>query len=101
MPVTTAVETIRDEPLTIGGHTFQSRLMVGAGEYPDLDTMVRAIEASGAEGVTVAGRRGNLDRSKETSVLHFLAPKKIFFLPNTPRRRRDPLRATRARGRLQ
>src|SRR2546427_9439471 len=45
--------------------------------------MVRAIEASGAEVVTVAVRRVNLDRSKESSVLHFLDPKKIFLLANT------------------
>jgi len=81
--MTTAVETVRDEPLTISGRTFQSRLMVGTGKYPDMDTMVRAIEASGAEVVTVAVRRVNLDRSKESSVLHFLDPKKIFLLANT------------------
>src|SRR5216684_833558 len=81
--MTTAVETIRDEPLTIGGRTFQSRLMVGTGKYPDMDTMVRAIEASGAEVVTVAVRRVNLDRSKETSVLRFLDPKRVFLLANT------------------
>src|SRR2546427_675399 len=63
--MTTAVETIRDEPLTIGGRTFQSRLMVGTGEYPDIDTMVRAIQTSGAQGVTGAGRRRNLDRLKD------------------------------------
>src|SRR3989454_1940281 len=81
--MTTAVETVRDEPLTIGGRTFQSRLMVGTGKYPDMDTMVRAIESSGAEVVTVAVRRVNLDRSKESSVLHFLDPKRIFLLANT------------------
>ena len=80
--MTTAVETIQAMPLTIGGRTFQSRLMVGTGKYPDMDTMTRAIEASGAEVVTVAVRRVNLDRSKETSVLHFLDPKH-FFLANT------------------
>src|SRR5437879_11440532 len=71
----TAVETVLDTPLTIGGRTFQSRLLVGTGKYPDMDTMTRAIEASGAEVVTVAVRRVNLDRSKETSVLHFLDPR--------------------------
>ena len=81
--MTTAVETLRDEPLTIGGRTFQSRLMVGTGKYPDMDTMMRAIEAAGAEVVTVAVRRVNLDRSKETSVLHFLDPKRFFLLANT------------------
>src|SRR2546421_1327216 len=82
-PMTTAVETIQETPLTIGGRTFQSRLMVGTGKYSDMDTMVRAIEASGAEVVTVAVRRVNLDRSKETSVLHFLDPKRVFLLANT------------------
>src|SRR5205809_370725 len=81
--MTTAVETLRDEPLTIGGRTFQSRLLVGTGKYRDMDTMVHAIEASGAEVVTVAVRRVNLDRSKESSVLHFLDPKRVFLLANT------------------
>src|SRR5881394_586712 len=81
--MTTAVETIRDEPLTIAGRTFQSRLMVGTGKYPEMDTMMRAIEASGAEVVTVAVRRVNLDRSTESSVLHYLDPHKIFLLANT------------------
>ena len=81
--ITTAVETIRDEPLTIGGRTFQSRLMVGTGKYPDMESMVRAIEAAGAEVVTVAVRRVNLDRAKENSVLHYLDPKHVFLLANT------------------
>src|SRR6202165_440639 len=81
--MTTAVETLRDEPLTIGGRTFQSPLMIRAREEPGLDTMVRAIDASGAEVITVAVRRVNLDRSKETSVLHFLDPKRFFLLANT------------------
>jgi len=46
--MTTAVETARDTPFTIGGRTFQSRLMVGTGKYRDNETMVRAIEASTA-----------------------------------------------------
>lgn len=81
--MTTAVETIQDTPFVIGGRTFQSRLLVGTGKYPDMDTMVRAIEASGAEVVTVAVRRVNLDRTKESSVLHFLDPKHFFLLANT------------------
>src|SRR5437867_6095948 len=81
--MTTAVETIRDEPLTIGGRTFRSRLMVGTGKYPDLETMVRAIEASGAEIVTVAVRRVDLDRRKTDGVLHHLDPRRVFLLANT------------------
>lgn len=77
------MDLVRDAPFTIGGRTFQSRLMVGTGKYPDHDTMVRAIDASGAEIVTVAVRRVDLDRSKDTSVLHHLDPKRFFLLANT------------------
>src|SRR2546425_1042733 len=83
--MTTAVETVRDTPFTIGGRSFQSRLMVGTGKYRDNETMVRAIEASGAEIVTVAVRRGNLDPTKNDSVLPHLDPKRVFLLPHTPR----------------
>src|SRR2546425_2875913 len=82
--MTTAVETVRDTPFTIGGRSFQSRLMVGTGKYRDNETMVRAIEASGAEIVTVAVRRGNLDPPQKESVLHHLRPKPVFLLAHTP-----------------
>lgn len=72
-----------DGPLRIGGREFRSRLIVGTGKYRDNDTMVRAIGASGAEVVTVAVRRVDLDRSKEESILHHLDPDEIFILPNT------------------
>src|SRR5438876_297359 len=82
-PVTTTVDLVQDTPFVVGGHTFQSRLMVGTGKYPDNATMLRAIEASGAEIVTVAVRRVDLDRSKDASVLHHLDPKRFFLLANT------------------
>src|SRR5207249_9157904 len=68
----TAVAALRggDTPFIVGGRTFQSRLMVGTGKYPDNDTMTRAIEASGAEIVTVAVRRVNLDRPRDDSLPH-------------------------------
>jgi thiazole synthase len=72
-----------DTPFTIAGRTFRSRLMVGTGKYSDHATMVRAIEASGAEVVTVAVRRVDLDRSKDESVLHHLDPERYFLLANT------------------
>ncbi|HZH81026.1 MAG TPA: thiazole synthase [Gemmatimonadales bacterium] len=81
--MTTAVETLRDTPFSIGGRTFQSRLMVGTGKYRDNETMVRAIDASGAEIVTVAVRRVDLDRTKEAGILHHLDPRKYFLLANT------------------
>ena len=79
----TAVAALRDTPFIVGGRAFQSRLMVGTGKYPDNDTMTRAIEASGAEIVTVAVRRVNLDRSRDDSILHHLDPKRFFLLANT------------------
>ncbi len=73
----------RDRPLVIGDRPFRSRLMVGTGKYRDNETMVRALEASGAEVVTVAVRRVDLDRSKEEAILHHLDPKRYFLLANT------------------
>src|SRR2546425_6923106 len=81
--MTTAVETARDTPLTIAGRSFQSRLMVGTGKYRHNATMVRGIEASGADIVTVAVRRVNLDRTTDESVLYHLDPKRFFLLANT------------------
>lgn len=74
---------MHDEPLEIAGRTFRSRLIVGTGKYRDNPTMVRAIEASGAEMVTVAVRRVDLDRTKEEGILFHLDPDQIFLLPNT------------------
>lgn len=80
---TTIEKTLRDEPLTIAGREFRSRLIVGTGKYRSNEEMVRAIEASGAEMVTVAVRRVDLDRTKEEGILYHLDPEKIFLLPNT------------------
>src|SRR5881392_3949597 len=70
------------DPLVIAGREFRSRLIVGTGKYKSGQETARAIEASGAEMVTVAVRRVNLDRSKE-SLLDFIDPQKYFLLPNT------------------
>lgn len=79
----TAVATAIDQPLVVGGREFRSRLLVGTGKYSDNETMVRAIEASGAEIVTVAVRRVDLDRTKEEGILHHLDPNRFFLLANT------------------
>lgn len=72
-----------DDPLIIAGRQFRSRLIVGTGKYPSYAVMVQALEASGAEMITVAVRRVNLhDRSKE-SLLDYVDPAKYFILPNT------------------
>src|ERR1051326_6165487 len=70
------------DPLIIAGRTFRSRLIVGTGKYKSGQETARAIEASGAEIVTVAVWRVNLDRTKE-SLLDFINPQKYFLLPNT------------------
>jgi thiazole synthase len=74
---------VSDGPLKIADREFTSRLIVGTGKYRDNETMVRAIRASGAEMVTVAVRRVDLDRTKEASILHHLDPDEFFLLPNT------------------
>jgi len=66
----------------IGKHTFTSRLLVGTGKYPDFPMMKRALEASGAEVVTVAVRRLDLKATGEASLLEWI-PKKMILLPNT------------------
>ena len=72
-----------DDRLIIAGHEFKSRLFVGTGKYKDFAETKKAIEASGADVVTVAVRRVNItDRSKE-NLLDYLDPKKYTILPNT------------------
>lgn len=72
-----------DMPFVVGGQTFRSRLMIGTGKYRDNETMVRAIEATGADVVTVAVRRVDLDRTADGSILKYLDPKRFFLLANT------------------
>ena len=71
------------DTFTIAGRELHSRLIVGTGKYRTNEEMVRAIEASGAEVVTVAVRRVDLDRTKEEGILYHLDPSKIALLPNT------------------
>jgi len=70
------------DALVIAGREFRSRLIVGTGKYKSGQETARAIAASGADIVTVAVRRVNLDRNKE-SLLDFIDPEKYFLLPNT------------------
>lgn len=71
-----------DDPLVIGKYRFNSRLIVGTGKFENLEIMRRAHEASGAEMVTVAVRRVNLQRGAG-DVLDYIDPKKFTLLPNT------------------
>ncbi|MFQ5716895.1 MAG: thiazole synthase, partial [Nitrospinales bacterium] len=71
-----------EDVLTIAGKTFRSRLIVGTGKYKDFETMRRAHQLSGAEMITVAVRRIELDKSKE-SILNYIDPEQYTLLPNT------------------
>ncbi len=71
-----------DTPLVLGGKEFESRLIVGTGKYPSFEIMREAIEASGAQIVTVAVRRVSLP-GKGESLLDYIDPARYTLLPNT------------------
>jgi thiazole synthase len=68
---------------SVAGRTFRSRLIVGTGKYKDFAQNAAAVEASGAEIVTVAVRRVNVSDPKAPMLTDFIDPKKITYLPNT------------------
>lgn len=70
-------------PLTIGARSFQSRLIVGTGKYPDFQTMQSCLDAAGAEVVTVAIRRERLYNDKGESLLDYIDLDRFTILPNT------------------
>ncbi len=73
-----------NDPLRIGNRSFQSRLLVGTGKYRDFAETRAAVDAAGAEIVTVALRRVNLGQHRdEPSLLDFLPPDRFTILPNT------------------
>jgi thiazole synthase len=69
--------------LEIAGRRFTSRLLVGTGKYKDFDENARALEASGAEIVTVAVRRVNVTDPNQPMLVDHIDPKKYTYLPNT------------------
>jgi thiazole synthase len=71
------------QPFAIAGRTFESRLIVGTGKYKSTDETERAIDASGAEIVTVALRRVDLSDRSSTSLMSLLGRKGWTILPNT------------------
>ena len=75
---------MEDTPLIIGSRTFNSRLLVGTGKYKDLTETDLAIQASGAEIVTVAIRRVNIGQHPDQpNLLSVVPPEKYTILPNT------------------
>lgn len=72
-----------EDTWTVAGRTFRSRLIVGTGKYKDFEQNAAALQASGAEIVTVAVRRVNVSDPKAPMLTDFIDPKKITYLPNT------------------
>ncbi|MBS0284092.1 MAG: sulfur carrier protein ThiS [Proteobacteria bacterium] len=72
-----------DDTWTVAGRTFRSRLIVGTGKYRDFAQNAAALEASGAEIVTVAVRRVNVSDPNAPMLTDFIDPKKVTYLPNT------------------
>ncbi len=79
------VETIPpvDKPFAVAGRTYRSRLIIGTGKYKTYADNASALEASGAEIVTVAVRRVNLSNPTQPKLVDFIDPKKYTYLPNT------------------
>ena len=76
--------TEQNDTLTIAGRIFTSRLLVGTGKYKDMTETREAIDASGAEIVTIAVRRTNLGQNAdEPNILEVLPPSEFTYLPNT------------------
>ena len=72
-----------DKPFVIAGKVYRSRLIIGTGKYKTYEENARALEASGAEMVTVAVRRVNLTDPSQPKLVDFIDPKKFTYLPNT------------------
>lgn len=79
----TLVGRTAEDPLVIAGRTFASRLLIGTGKFSSYAIMRDALEASGAEIVTVALRRVDLSASGEPDILEFIDTERYLLLPNT------------------
>jgi thiazole synthase len=75
--------TMAEDRWTVAGRTFSSRLIVGTGKYRDFAQNAAAVEASGAEIVTVAVRRVNISDPGQPMLMDFIDPNKVTYLPNT------------------
>ena len=76
-------QAVTDKPFVVAGRTLQSRLIIGTGKYKTYAENAAALEASGAEMVTVAVRRVNLTDPNQPKLIDFIDPKKYIYLPNT------------------
>ena len=69
--------------LKISNKKYKSRLIVGTGKYKNFEECAKCVEISGAEIVTVAVRRVNIQDKKKPILMDYINPKKITYLPNT------------------
>ena len=74
---------MKKDTLKIAGKSLKSRLIVGTGKYKSFTETAKAVNASGADMVTVAVRRVNITDKKKPLLMDYLNPKKIIYLPNT------------------
>ncbi len=72
-----------NDPFVLAGREYGSRLILGTGKYKDFEETRRAVEASGAEIVTVAVRRVNITDTSQENLLDYIDPKQYTILPNT------------------
>lgn len=82
-PLAAGVAAADDDPLIVAGRHYRSRLLVGTGKYKDFPETARAIEAAGAEIVTVAVRRVNVSDPSQPMLVDYVDPRKYTYLPNT------------------
>ncbi len=78
-----APQVLKSDSWTVAGRTFSSRLIVGTGKYKSYAENAAALDASGAQIVTVAVRRVNISDPGQPMLTDFIDPKKITYLPNT------------------
>ncbi len=84
MPEQSQAALPEDRPFEVAGRTYRSRLLVGTGKYHDFEETRQAIEASGAEIVTIAIRRSNIGQDPDApNLLDVVSPERYTLLPNT------------------
>jgi thiazole synthase len=83
MNAVNALQSVQSDSWTVAGRTFTSRLIVGTGKYKSFEENAAAVDASGAEIVTVAVRRVNISDPNQPKLTDFIDPNTVTYLPNT------------------
>jgi thiazole synthase len=83
MNIVNRICTVTADSFVVAGREYRSRLLVGTGKYKDFAETAQAIEASGAEIVTVAVRRVNISDPGKPMLVDYVSPKQYTYLPNT------------------